>query len=421
MTNGEEFCLEERKLLFGKKKLQVAINALQGTLFYNCNSHQMDPNWKRRGQPQDCLSCLLCKAVITFEKKDKRKYVNHMKKDHGAFYNINLVLIINLLEREKVLKLIDNIKNDVTSEKKTMVDAAVQTEIKPEDNELLLQLLQLQMSNNVNDASAESDESSVISDVDLPTSDIELEEALPTPNMTSTIKREFIEPNPNLTPVELELEDDEDFNILDVTNDDMVLTAGGPIPLQDYSNFNPGSIVQKDYGTSNSNVSINNQFQSNIEPTDKENDNTEATSTDCDTKEAAHAKNDNMDETSSKNGKTEAARSKKRKIDKKESELIIEYLKSESEYFKTHPKELISTTEERASKFTEIDSTLPDGWKARSIARKNGRKDWEFLSPEMKMFRSRVGVVEYMRTMGGYSYEEMSRVCPAMKIKREKQ
>ena len=373
----------------------------------------MDPNWKSRVLPQDCLSCLLCKAVITFEKKDKRKYVRHMKKDHGAFYNINLVLIINLLEREKVLKLIDNIKNDVTSEKKCMVDAEVQTEPEPEDNELLNTLLSMSMNVNVNNPPSESDESSVISEVDLPTSDIELEEAIPTPSLR--IKREFIEPNPDLAPVELELEDDEDFNILNVTNDDMVLTAGGPMPLQDYSNFNPGSIIPKDYDPINSKLN-NDQIQI-MKTTNTENDDdVEVTNTDSNIIETTHTENDGI---YANNMKKESA--KKRKIDKKESEMIIEYLKSESEYFKTHPKELISTTEERASKFTEIDPSLPSGWRARSIQRKNGRKDWEFLSPEMKMFRSRVGVVEYMRSMGGYSYEEMSRVCPAMRIKREKQ
>ena len=52
-----------------------------------------------------------------------------MKKDHGAFYNINLILIINLLERKQILKLIANIKGGENEEKKKNVcDAEVQTD-----------------------------------------------------------------------------------------------------------------------------------------------------------------------------------------------------------------------------------------------------------------------------------------------------
>ena len=63
--------------------------------------------------------------------------------------------------------------------------------------------------------------------------------------------------------------------------------------------------------------------------------------------------------------------------------------------------------------------TLPEGWKCQSSKRKNGRVDYEYLSPELKVLRSRVGVVEYMKAMGGYTKVEMARVLP-IRIKKEK-
>jgi len=89
----------------------------------------MDPAWNNP-PPKGTLPCILCKSVISFPNKDKKKYFKHMQKDHGAFYNINLILIINLLERKQILKLIANIKSGETEEKKKSTsDAEVQTEV----------------------------------------------------------------------------------------------------------------------------------------------------------------------------------------------------------------------------------------------------------------------------------------------------
>ena len=104
------------------------------------------------------------------------------------------------------------------------------------------------------------------------------------------------------------------------------------------------------------------------------------------------------------------------------SEMIIDFITKESDYFKEKPKEISTSSEARALKFTETDPSLPEGWRARSFVSKRGRGrvDWNYLSPELKVFRSKVGVVEYMRAMGGYSDAEMDRVCPGIRIKKEK-
>ena len=151
------------------------------------------------------------------------------------------------------------------------------------------------------------------------------------------------------------------FNILNITNEDLVKTPEGPMPLQDYSNFSQNALV--------------------------------ASKSSKRTRMAAPEDN---------------------------SQIIIDYVTSTSDYFKERPQEIASATEARALKFTETEPSLPEGWRARSVARKKGRRDWEFLSPELKVFRSRVGVVEYMRAMGGYTQQEMDRVCPGIRIKKEK-
>ena len=112
--------------------------------------------------------------------------------------------------------------------------------------------------------------------------------------------------------------------------------------------------------------------------------------------------------------------SKKMKVSHDTSEMIIDFITKESDYFKEKPKEISNSTEARALKFTETDPSLPDGWRARVFVRKRGRVDYEYLSPELKVFRSKVGVVEYMKAMGGYTDIEMDRVCPGIRIKKEK-
>ena len=54
----------------------------------------------------------------------------------------------------------------------------------------------------------------------------------------------------------------------------------------------------------------------------------------------------------------------------------------------------------------------------RNTGKSSGREIREFLSPEFKVFRSKVAVAEYMRAMGGYTDTEIHRVIP-VSVKRE--
>ena len=367
---------------------------------------------------KDTVSCILCKAVISFEQRDKKKYVQHMRRDHGAFDNINLILVINLLEKEILLKLIKNIygekydrkllgKEVMDSREASVqtepvgVDAEVQTEY---DDRILndlqhfvtdLQRISLQMKDDQSLEETDLSFSSEIPDEDLQIpSDVELDEALcpSTPNSSKVLKIKeekidyFIPPDETLDPIEVLL-DDEDFNILDVTNEDLVLTPAGPMPISDYSNFIPEAVIPPQY---NPNEGIQSQNE------DEFNDSTEST-------QGKRRKKDSEMEVSHS---------------PREKDLVCLYLKEESHYFKTK-NEISTSSKDRAEKFTETDQSLPAGWRWRTFVRKNGRVDYEYLSPELKVLRSRVGVVEYMKAMGGYSEEEMTRVLP-VRIKKEK-
>ena len=69
-------------------------------------------------------------------------------------------------------------------------------------------------------------------------------------------------------------------------------------------------------------------------------------------------------------------------------------------------------------KFDRDDPSLPSGWRVKVTFRKSGGEIREFLSPEFKVFRSKVAVAEYMRAMGGYTDTEIHRVLPVT-VKRE--
>ena len=431
----------------------------------------MDPAWNSE-PPKGTLDCILCKSVISFPNKDKKKYFKHMKKDHGAFYNINLMLIFNLLDRNHILKLIANIKNgensNATEKKKKVCDAEVQTDHYyqatsdypiTEDDIVLIdsglpvpkpimlsnptnalnQIEEIQrflgqftgasdqFVNHTEEMDISSDFATVVVEntsnqnsfeMDVP-SDVELEEAIsmstPKTNKVKKVKREFIEPNPNSDPIEVMLDDEDDFNILDMTNDDFVLTAGGPQPISDYTSFIPGAVIPLSYDP----------FQPVSQPFSIESASNQSfvqveTSPNTSYSNTKDVDNSQHDENSTFVGNLENQKEKKFSRDK---DMLTVYLQNSSEYFKKFPKQITTASKERAQRFTDVDPQLPAGWKIKTFDRKTGkstgRQDKEFLSPELKVFRSRIAVVEYMKAMGGYSEEEMYNVLP-IKVKREK-
>ena len=360
-----------------------------------------------------------------------------MRRDHGAFYNIGLILIINLLDKGTSIKLIQDIYREKYSMKKkdsgeftvinqpkeafaqtepSVADAEVQTdciegsEAKFSGGEFLSDLqhfvtnLQLGTTQMTDQESWQESEISLKSgtsaddDLYIP-SDIELDEAIPTstPNSKDVLKIKqekldyFIPPDSSLDPIEIFLAD-EDFNILDVTKEDLVLTPAGPVPISDYSNFLPGALIPPQYDPT---APAEEKFN---DPTDK---------------------NSKVEKRKRKTEVSSADSESTKKQNSKEKDLVCLYLKEESQYFKKTKNEISSSSRDRAVKFTEADETLPEGWKCRTFLRKNGRVDYEYLSPELKVLRSRVGVVEYMKAMGGYTEVEMARVLP-VRIKKEK-
>ena len=249
-------------------------------------------------------------------------------------------------------------------------------------------------------------------------SDFELEEAIsmstPKVNKVKKVKKEFVEPNPNLDPIEVMLEGEEEFNILDMTNDDFVLTAGGPQPIKDYTSFIPGAVIPLSYNPMDSIDPISPNFSIPVETSENAFINPNNSGSDDlnqSIQDVLHS--ENMNYTNIEN-----------LIEKKTNkDMLTIYLQNCSEYFKKYPKQITSASQERALRFTETDSTLPGGWKVKTFDRKTGkstgRQDKEFMSPEMKVFRSRIAVLEYMKAMGGYTEEEMFKVLP-VKVKREK-
>ena len=236
-------------------------------------------------------------------------------------------------------------------------------------------------------------------------SDIELDEAIPshsTPNSKDVVKIKqekidyFIPPDSSLDPIEIFL-DGEDFNILDVTKEDLVLTPGGPMQISDYSNFQPGALIPPQY-----------------DPSGEVESPAEEKFTDLNDRNSKVEKRKRNPDVYSRDDSDST-----RKLNTKEKDLVCLYLREESQYFKKTKNEVSSSSRDRAVKFTEGDGTLPEGWKCRTFSRKNGRVDYEYLSPEFKVLRSRVGVVEYMKAMGGYTELEMARVLP-VRINKEK-
>jgi len=384
------------------------------------------------------------------------------------------------LERKQILKLIANIKSGESDEKKKTVTADVEVQTDPPyepaaaynepftDEDIILvdsgfpvpkpMLLQGtantsenvksqideirrflgQISDETGNAGSYNDESYNEEGMDIsdenPTvtnniehgfelqvpNDLELEEAIPmsTPkaDKQKRMKKEFIEkPDRSQDPMEVMLEGEEEFNILDMTNDDLVLTAAGPQPIEDYTSFIPGAVIPPSYNPNEmlDESTVDEQTAPYIHEVNPNND----------TSNNSSDGRDNLENTVKEDSIKNVTNIENLVEKKTKKDMLTIYLQNCSEYFKKFPKQISNCSQERALRFTESDPNLPDGWKVQTFDRRTGkstgRKDKEFLSPEMKVFRSKIAVLEYMKAMGGYSEEEMFKVLP-INVKKEK-
>jgi len=86
---------------------------------------------------------------------------------------------------------------------------------------------------------------------------------------------------------------------------------------------------------------------------------------------------------------------------------------SKSKYFKANPQTVSTMTEKAgaADQFTVIDDKLPAGWKVKEILHefKSGRKERKrnYLTPDLKILKTGLAVLEYMRLSGRYSAKEI--------------
>jgi len=86
---------------------------------------------------------------------------------------------------------------------------------------------------------------------------------------------------------------------------------------------------------------------------------------------------------------------------------------SKSKYFKANPQ-TVSTLSDKAGagdQFTVVDEKLPSGWKVKEILHefKSGRKERKrnYLTPDLKILKTGLAVLEYMRLSGKYSAKEI--------------
>ena len=349
----------------------------------------MDPNWHKTELPKDCYQCILCHAVIPVKNKKKDRFEKHLKTDHGIFYNRNLILVICFLGRIQFFKLIDSIKN----EKQTR-DAMVQTE------NITLHAGTQTDTIEIEDTAADSAGDQVTTEtlmeqIDKLTHVLQLNGRQDAKTLEELVTRDQSSESPEM---QQEISDDD-------SNSEEAYDSESVSEIEQEENFNKSDeadiiTTHESHDIENQKTKRNNQKEESIE--DIQNF---------------------IRETGSDNDKESLESPFKRvKISPDSSEMIIDFITKESDYFKEKPKEISTSSEARALKFTETDPSLPEGWRARSFVSKRGRGrvDWNYLSPELKVFRSKVGVVEYMRAMGGYSDAEMDRVCPGIRIKKEK-
>ena len=330
----------------------------------------MDPNWFKTELPKDCYQCILCHAVIPVKNKKKDRFEKHLKSDHGIFYNRNLILVICFLGRIQFFKLIGSIK----SEKQTR-DAEVQTE-KHLTSDALIQTDDDSFESNEDDHDDEDDQvttRTLMDQIDKLTSVLKLNGQQDAKTMMNELAiRDHS--TPSLETFE-ETYDDSASEISDVcdtsiaSNDEEEAQTMDELVNRDQSQLDNLELTYDDSASKISDAcddSASVVSEAQLEET-------------VSLQEESSMRNENQNE-------AHESPSKRRKVNQDTSEMIIDYVTKQSDYFKEKPKEISNSTEARALKFTETDPSLPEGWRVRPFVRKRGRMDFEYLSPELKVF-----------------------------------
>ena len=61
----------------------------------------MDAGWPTN--PPNGIFCILCKAKISYERKDPELYFRHLIREHCCFYNLNLLLELSIAQPSSVV------------------------------------------------------------------------------------------------------------------------------------------------------------------------------------------------------------------------------------------------------------------------------------------------------------------------------
>merc|ERR1719431_1559688 len=97
---------------------------------------------------------------------------------------------------------------------------------------------------------------------------------------------------------------------------------------------------------------------------------------------------------------------------------------SQSRYFKKNPKSITSARGKSVALFTETPSGLPANWRMRSVETTNkaGGKvvTRHFLSPELKVLKTGLSVVEYLRLKGELDTDQILDISKVLNISESK-
>merc|ERR1712228_821618 len=107
------------------------------------------------------------------------------------------------------------------------------------------------------------------------------------------------------------------------------------------------------------------------------------------------------------------------------AEVMKEVDVSMSKYFQKNPKMMQTARERSCLLFTEVTDNLPHGWKFRNVEVNNkitGEKSMakHFLSPERKVLKTGLAVIEYLRLKGGIDYETLVDTAQKLNVPDQK-
>jgi len=362
----------------------------------------------------DTLCCILCHGTIIFRNRDKMRFREHMRMEHGAFFDLDFLLASCLMDVQKKEELAKTVTSfefreetlfENTYEKDDQISSALQqTEVKPEPP----LKKKRGRKKKVKEISDQPDVSGAETGDESSYSDLETSDGMDVSSSSLGGEGRSVE--------------------------EILLGEAGEGVKERFVCQAEG--CGKSYNSKNNRMTHEKKAHGILGPRAAKRqrmslaEDTVPTQPDQEDKSSQHdsqapVSNSFLTDTSLElEDAMDDIKGEEDTFQEEEKKAVGEMDFSSSQYFKNNPKMLATARESSISLFDQVNPCLPPSWRMRvlTVISKSGDKatNRHYLSPEMKVLKSGMAVVEYLRLKGEFDIDQLKVLAKDLNIADKK-